>query len=123
MGDLIIKEHKTNPSTGQQECQLFAEFYVNNYAVPRQNVQRVTFQSVNENEAFATATWALMLQADISDIVALTIDEAGLAAEDFYIEGFSKTVRFLNPGMDYVRGHTEPDPVRLLHRQRVRVDA
>jgi hypothetical protein len=102
MGDLIIKEHKTNPSTGQQECQLFAEFYVNNYAVPRKNVQRCTFRSVGLTETYADQTWALMLQADISDIIALTIDEADLADEDFYIEGFSKTVRVMSPEMDYV---------------------
>jgi hypothetical protein len=102
MGDLIIKEHKTNPSTGQQECQLFAEFYVNNYSVPRKNVQRCTLKSVGLTETYADPTWALMLQADISDIIALTIDEADLADEDFYIEGFSKTVRVMSPDMDYV---------------------
>lgn len=102
MGDLIIKEHKTNPSDSIEECQLFAQFYVNNYNVPRKNVQRVTFKSITETHTAATATWEVMLQADISDIIALTIDEAELVAEDFYIEGFSKTVRFMNPGMDYV---------------------
>lgn len=102
MGDLIIKEHKTNGNDSIDECQLFAQFYVNNYSVPRKNVQRVTFSSVNPDEAYADATWTVMLQADISDIIALTIDEAELAAEDFYIEGFSKTVRVGNPDYDIV---------------------
>lgn len=102
MGDLIIADNFNNANTGADECQLFAEFYVNNYSSPRTNIQTVTFMSVPPEHAVATETWELLLQADISDIVALTVDEAGISAEDYYIEGFQKTVRVLNPDYDYV---------------------
>lgn len=100
--DLIIKRLKpaVGTSTGAQQCKLFADFYVNNYAVPRLNVQRVKFMSVMPDDPVAAATWALMTRADISDIIALTIDEAGLTAEDFYIEGFHKELRPANNTVD-----------------------
>ena len=100
--DLIIKQLKpaVGTSTGAEQCKLFADFYVNNYAVPRLNVQRVKFMSVMPDDPVAAATWALMTKADISDIIALTIDEAGLAAEDFYIEGFHKELRPANNTVD-----------------------
>lgn len=101
-GDLIIKQHKTNGNTGTDECKLFADFYVANYAVPRKNVQKITFMSINPEDARAAATWELMSRVDVSDVIALTIDEAGLAAEDFYVEGISVQVRRLNPDYDMV---------------------
>ena len=73
-----------------------------NYKQPRKNVQRVTFTSIHPSDSRAAATWSLMSRMDVSDIVALTIDEAGLAAEDFYVEGISMTVRALNPQFDMV---------------------
>ncbi len=102
MGDLIIKRNFNNSNSGVNECGLFADFYVNNYATPRTNVQTVTFMSVPPDHPVASETWGLLLQADISDICALTIDEAALSAEDYYIEGFLKTVRVLNPEFDMV---------------------
>ena len=101
-GDLIVKEHKTNPSTGADECRLYADFYVANYAVPRKNVQRVTFYSLPPGEPRAEATWALMSRVDVSDIIALTIDEAGLVDEDYYVEGISLSCRRANPSYDMV---------------------
>jgi len=101
-GDLIIQAHKTNGNTGTQECKLFADFYVANYAVPRKNVQRITFMSIPPDDDRAAATWELMSRVDVSDIIALTIDEAGLAAEDFYVEGISLSCRVLNPEYDMV---------------------
>ena len=102
MGDLIIKNNFNNSNTGAVECGLMADFWVNNYKVPRTNIQRVTFRSTAPSHPVASETWALMLQSDISDIIALTVDEAGLAAADFYIEGFDKQVRSLNPDYDDV---------------------
>ena len=110
--DLIIKQLKpaVGTSTGAEECKLFADFYVANYAEPRLNVQRVKFMSVMPDDPVAAATWELMTRADISDIIALTIDEAGLAAEDFYIEGFHKELRPANNTVDMAdhRGNDAP---------------
>jgi hypothetical protein len=109
MGDLIIADNFNNSNTGADECQLFAEFYVNNYATPRTNIQTVTFKSVRPDVAYASETWGLLLQADISDIVALTVAEAGLSAEDYYIEGFHKTVRVLDGPVGFDMVETTPN--------------
>lgn len=100
--DLIIKRLKPSvgTSTGAQQCKLFGDFYTANYPVPRLNVQRVTLKAVMPDDPVAAATWELMTKADISDIISLTIDEAGLAAVEFYIEGFHKELRPANNVVD-----------------------
>jgi hypothetical protein len=65
-------------------------------------VQRVTFKSIRPGDPRAEATWALMSRADISDTIDLTIDEAALAADRFYIEGIQLSCRPLNPQFDMV---------------------
>jgi len=91
--DLIIKEHTTNGNTGADECELFSEFYIANYAQPRKAVQNVVFQSMRASDARAAATFGLMTRADISDAIHLTIDEADLADEAFFIDGIGVECR------------------------------
>ena len=55
-----------------------------------------------------------MCRADISDVIELTIDEAGLADEAFFIDGIAvecRTVESLTTTRD---GDSEPDPCVLL---------
>lgn len=99
---LIIKQHKSNGNTGAQECGLFGDYYVSNYSAPRKNVQRIAFKSLDPSDSRAAATWALMTRVDISDVIALTIAEAGLSDEGFYVEGISGECRTGNPGYDIV---------------------
>lgn len=102
---LIIQKLKpaVGTSTGAQQCGLFGDFYVGNYAVPRKNVQRVTFRSVRPEDPRAEATWAAMTRMDISDIVELNVAEAGLAGDEFYVEGISGSCRRSgNPAFDIV---------------------
>lgn len=101
--DLIIREHKTNGNTGADECELFGEFYVNNYSEPRRNIETVTFKSVWPHEQFAAATWQTMLGMDISDILNVTVGEAGVGAEDYYVEGIQMSVRAANKHFDLVQ--------------------
>jgi hypothetical protein len=100
-GDLIIQQHKTNGNTGAQECGEFGLFYVANYAVPRKNIQTITFKSIAPSDARAAATWGIFAM-DISDIIHLHVDEAGLADEEYYVEGISGECRVLNPDYDMV---------------------
>jgi hypothetical protein len=99
---LIIKDNFNNANTGADECELFGEFYVANYAEPRKNIERVSFRSVWPWDDRAGATWALMTRADISDVIHLWVDEAGLTDEQFFIEGISGECRVLNPDFDNV---------------------
>jgi hypothetical protein len=101
-GDLIIKEHKTNGNTGAQECELFGDFYIENYAQPRKAVQNVVFKTLRANDDRAAATWDLMTRCDISDAIHLTIAEAELSDEPFFVDGISVECRPLQPTLDMV---------------------
>jgi hypothetical protein len=101
-GSLIIKEHKTNGNSGLEECELFAEYYVTNYADPRKNIERVTFKSLPPGEARAEDVWAIMCGMDISDVIHLFVDEAGMSDEEFFIEGISGSCRVGPPEYDFV---------------------
>jgi hypothetical protein len=100
--DLIIKEHKTNGNTGAEECVLFGQFYVSNYAEPRKAVQSVVFKSLRPTDDRAAATWDLMTRCDVADAIHLTIDEADLADEPFFVDGISVECRPLQPTFDMV---------------------
>ncbi len=100
--DLIIKQHKTNGNTGAEECGLFGDFYIANYAVVRKNIQRVSITSMRPSDSRATDTWALICGVDISDVIALYVDEAGLDGVDFFVEGISGSCRVSRPGFDFV---------------------
>lgn len=100
--DLIVKENFNNANTGAQECELYSEFYVTNYAQIRKAIQRVVFKSHRPDDARAAATWDLMTRADISDAINLTVDEAGLGDVPFFIDGIAVECRVLNPEFDMV---------------------
>lgn len=102
--DLIIKDNFNNANTGAQECELFGQFYVTNYAQPRKAVQNVVFKSHHPSigDTRAAATWELMTQCDISDAIHLTIDEADLADEPFFVDGIGVECRPLQPTFDMV---------------------
>jgi hypothetical protein len=99
---LQIKEHKTNGNTGAEECALFAEYYVANYAVPRMNIERIAFKSLHPDDPRAADVWALMSRIDISDAMQLFVDEAGLTDEEFFVEGISGECRVGPPEYDFV---------------------
>jgi hypothetical protein len=100
--DLIIKDNFNNANTGAEECALFGDFYVANYAAVRKAIQTVTIKSVWPDDDRAAATWDFMCRADISDAVQVTVDEALLADEAFFVDGISVECRVLNPDYDLV---------------------
>lgn len=100
--DLIIREHKTNGNTGAEECQVFGNFYVDNYSTARKAVQQVSFMALPPGDSRAAATWDLMCRLDISHVINLTIDEASLADEAFFVDGITVECRVANPGYDMV---------------------
>jgi hypothetical protein len=103
---LIIKQLKPSvgTSTGAEQCELYGDYYVNNYAEPRKNIERITFKTLSPDDALSrdAATWALMTRADISDVIHLFVDEAGLSDAEFFIEGISGECRVGNPDYDFV---------------------
>jgi hypothetical protein len=101
---LIIKENINNANTGRDECELFGEYFINNYDVPRKNIERVTFKTLDPDDPLArdTATWALMTRVDVSDFVHMFVDEAGLADTEFIVEGVEGECRVGPPEYDMV---------------------
>lgn len=102
--DLILqKEYAASGNrTGIELCELFGDFYVGNYADVRRAVESVVFQSCPPGDPRATKTWKLMTECDVSDAIHLTIDEAGLADEPFFVDGINIECRQLNPSYDLV---------------------
>lgn len=99
---LIIKENVNNANTGAQECGLFGDFYIANYASIHENIQKVTIKSIDPADARADYTWAAMCGMDISDGMNITVDEAGFADVAYFIDGLSVSCRALNPDYDLV---------------------
>ena len=100
--DLIIKRNFNNNNTGAEECGLFGDFYVANYAQPRKAIQNVVFKSLRADDARAEATWELMTKIDVSDGLNLTVDEAGLSNVPYFVDGIAVDCRPLNPELDLV---------------------
>ena len=99
---LIIKENINNSNTGAEECGLFGDFYIANYAAIHENIQRVKLQTIRPGDPRAAATWAAMCGMDISDGMNITVDEAGFSAVPYFIDGLSVTCRVLNEVFDMV---------------------
>lgn len=99
---LIIKENVNNSNTGAEECGLFGDFYIANYATIHENIQRVKLQSIRPGDARASATWAAMCGMDISDGMNITVTDAGFVAVPHFIDGLSVSCRALNPDFDLV---------------------
>jgi hypothetical protein len=71
-------------------CELFAQYYVTNYAQPRNRVNKITFKRVGPDDPYAANLWRLMCNVDISDIIRLKTTHHGGAGgfdEDFFVEG------------------------------------
>lgn len=103
--DLITLAGTTTGNDANDETKLFSQFYVDNLKTPRTRIQSLTVKALRPDDPRATATWALLCGADISDIANISIGYpggAGIDGEDFYIEGLTMEIRPLNPDHDMV---------------------
>ncbi len=91
--NLIILRHNANGNTGAEECQLFAAYIINNYAQPVPRVTKITLRSLLDRDARASATWAMMMGAEIGDIVELDTDWIG---GTHFIEGITASAEELD---------------------------
>jgi hypothetical protein len=101
---LIIKDNFNNANTGRDECELFGEYFIANYNIPRKNIERIKFMTLDPDDALSrdAAGWALMTRVDVSDFVHLYIDEAGLDNTEFIVEGVEGECRVGPPDYDFV---------------------
>lgn len=75
--DLVILEGTTTGNTGNQECELYAQYIVENYRDPQNRIEQASFKSLRPTDDRAAATWALLTGVDLSDILDLEITHPG----------------------------------------------
>jgi hypothetical protein len=103
--NLLVKAGTTTGNTGAEEARAYGEFWATVLSDPRVRVEELTFKSIRTNHPQAEATWDLMLNADISDIIDLEHGYAGDGvgvSEDVFVEGSEMSVRVGNQEMDMV---------------------
>lgn len=115
MEDLQILAGTTTGNDAKTECLGYAGLYVENRKNPLERVQTLTVKAIRPDDPRASSTWGLLTEADISDILNLSVgypgaDGVGLQNFDQYIEGYSTRVRPLNPTHDYVERDFDISP-------------
>jgi hypothetical protein len=104
--------------TRYTETEKFAELLVKNQKDPRESVTALQVKTVDPSDARATAVWALLTQADVSDVINLAVGypsgiglTGGSPADDYFIEGRQVRVRPLDRDVyDYVELDLEVSP-------------
>jgi hypothetical protein len=98
--NLLTKEGVTDGLTGPGadwfETKRFAQYYVDNYADPKNRVTTMTFRPMDIGRQGAAANWDFLTRCDINDRVTITIGSpggGGFTAEPFFIEGVHETIR------------------------------
>ena len=84
----------------------FAQYYAINYAEPKNRVWVWGFASMRPEQPHAAATWDLLSQVEIADLISITVASpggGGFDDEAFFVEGIHETVTPLNPDYDLVR--------------------
>lgn len=87
---------------GPTECLAFAQWIVDNFAVPRNRISLLSFRTMAADWTGATRTWDLLTTCDIGDTITVTETNdagGGFDAEPFFIEGIHEQAQPLNPDM------------------------
>lgn len=110
--NLLTWYDELNDLTANDAVKQFATYYVANYHDPQIRVEELTFVSRDPEWANAEATWAVLLNADISDILTLSVTNPGIALADvdYYIEGVRTEITPLGPDFPMVRKTLDLSP-------------
>lgn len=86
-----------DPKEANAATRLFAEAIVNAYSAPRVQIERCVLKSRDPAWRDAEATWNLLCNAEISDLVDVNVSNPGLSVNDeFFIEGVTYEIDPLN---------------------------
>ena len=88
------------------ELARFTQFYNANYKDPKNRVTVCGFATMDPGTPHAAATWDLLSQIEIADLIGITIASpggGGFDDEPYFVEGIHETVTPLNPDYDLVR--------------------
>lgn len=92
--NLLTKSGILTGKTGPEECKAFGQFYVNNYAEPRNRFTALSTATVRPSHPTAAETWAMLCGSDIGDRVDVTVSHpggGGFNLEPGFIEGIHET--------------------------------
>jgi hypothetical protein len=101
--DLLVETPYTSGNTtANEETRDYANYITANYADPQTRLSQVTFKSLRPTDHRAAATWALICQIDISDVITITTTHPGGGGFDntYYVEGLSYTLTPLEKNLD-----------------------
>lgn len=96
---LLTAGGKDDSLNANDECALFAQYYVTNYAEPVERVTEISFLSMRPEDTRAAANWALICGADIADALELTVGApggGGFNLQPWFIQGLHYTITPLN---------------------------
>jgi hypothetical protein len=108
--NLLVDSGITTGNNANDECKLYATYYVDNYAAPKNRVTNIAFKSIHPDDDRAAATWGLLCGAEISDLLNVTVGSpggGGFDIEPFFVEGIHYEVSPLNG--DYAMVTLRPD--------------
>ncbi len=80
-------------TTAVQETKLYGDFYVDNYAQPKDRIELLRFRSRGSEGFSGPATWELLNEVDIGDIIRIHTNHqggGGFDTVDFFVEGISE---------------------------------
>jgi hypothetical protein len=94
--NLKVRNGSTTGNNAKQECMLYAQYVIDNYANPAPRVEQFTVGTEHPtHDVFGPAAWGLITGVDISDIVNIAITHpggGGLDEIDHYVEGISYVI-------------------------------
>lgn len=105
--NLLTLRHNSNGNTGAEECQLFAQYVVENYSDPLPRVTRIGLKALRDSDPRAADVWAMMCGAEIGDTVALTTD---WISGDYFIEGITARAHELDGTIPYAEVEYDLSP-------------
>lgn len=94
--NLLTKIGRLNDNDALAETLLFATYYIENYAEPRNRITDISFRSMLPTDVRASANWGLICGAEISDMLDVTESSPGgglFDQEQFFIEGVHYDVK------------------------------
>lgn len=102
--NLLIDSGVTTGNTANEECLMFANYVIANYAEPRNRITNIAFKSMRPEDTRAAANWQLLTKLDISDLIDVSVRGPGdsssayiFNAEPFFVEGVRETATPLTP--------------------------
>lgn len=105
--NLLTKRHLSNGNTGADEAQLFSQYQVANHSGPTIRARKITFRSLRDSDPRAAATWDLMQNVEISDVVHL---HTPFIDGTYFVEGITQRGEELDGSIPNVTTELDMSP-------------